>query len=1134
MTGLTDIFLSYGKDHGTSIEKEYGYGVRIYGLKSEDIHSCWTALKSYVDSNITVTSEISIGFWEAKYLQSKHCNFIQTLVAEGCKVQLPPLTTKQESAKVKVVLTGKLVSTKQAREKIKNVCSQCLVQSVKLNCSTKCLGVWLKRWEDFAEEQEKNNVMIEFQHKHQPAENQVVEFTIIGTDSTAVATAKDDIFRQENGSKDKLAKLDVVLTSQDFIVMSKNLKKYEAKLEQTQNMVVVELEPKRNVVQLLTAPNKKSMLSNAQKELSTFIASITPPVSKSVTKDIMFKDKVIGSLLTSRTEHLARVEREAAMFSVSVQPDQSHPDTFILKLSGSGVEVKVFEEFTMDTVIKEVTAKVKHAQLIVGGHNLSILSTDSFKSFCYQLFKDLHVTCIYYPPLGGDLLRQVQLRSKADHIVTLQIAIGHLSNEKVDAIVVPAESHDKTIINVEMNFEYFRYLQKKPLSVGEVACINSGSFPSTKALHVLLPKRCQQVEKQVDFVTACSTTLECASSNHFGSLSFPALGVDDVHKISTTLCINTLLFCVDKHCLESQETTLHTVRIVITQDLVSSFLNCFDKYTFRALQTSESDKSFANDSIQLTVSTPQYNWYWQDDKKQFTQYSQAISDTLTRAKKSSLSKKCYFQVDGKMYAVDLSAMTQRNCDTGFTRKMMCKEIPSKDDTPEASATSLAGKCSTNCEVQWYYRDDKRKFAAYTQADSVKIENMYQNLTSAGKYLQIQSRIYRFDFENMKQMNISTQYQRDIKREELPSKQQGMETAEVDGFEVKSSLCIINLRGPIDNLETAKQKVKDKLESLATFRNVPLPVVSTLALKQKLCSIARRHSVSSSIRDDGKPKHSGASHRRFSQVIRIEGAEHLVDKAVTEVQGEIIEFQSQSSSASASQADTQYPPEWEAQTSTSQLFELDKYSREWIQITSKFRETMPDAEILSIKRIQNKWLWGRYSQHKDRMHEKNSGVVNEKDLWHGSRKSSADNIYACEEGFDMRHSSEGLWGQANYFAEKASYSDKYAFKSTGSTKELLLAKVLTGDSFDSPPDGSLRMPPEKPKSSQLSSVQLKNLRYDSVTGVTCSCRVYMTYSNDKAYPAYLVCYSTTQKIPLPRTASQSLFARFQAQFSGFTQ
>ena len=95
---------------------------------------------------------------------------------------------------------------------------------------------------------------------------------------------------------------------------------------------------------------------------------------------------------------------------------------------------------------------------------------------------------------------------------------------------------------------------------------------------------------------------------------------------------------------------------------------------------------------------------------------------------------------------------------------------------------------------------------------------------------------------MKKVNISTKYRRDIKREETPIKE-SKEVAE------ESSQSVINLRGPQENLETAKLKVKDKLESLSAFKNVPLPPASTPALKQKLFSIARRQSVSSFIRED---------------------------------------------------------------------------------------------------------------------------------------------------------------------------------------------------------------------------------------------------------------------------------------------
>ena len=96
----------------------------------------------------------------------------------------------------------------------------------------------------------------------------------------------------------------------------------------------------------------------------------------------------------------------------------------------------------------------------------------------------------------------------------------------------------------------------------------------------------------------------------------------------------------------------------------------------------------------------------------------------------------------------------------------------------------------------------------------------------------------------------------------------------------------------------------------------------------------------------------------------------------------------------------------------------------------------------------------------------------------------------------------MWGKANYFAENASYSNTYAHTTADGYKEVFLVKVLTGDSYNSPPDPSLRKPPSKSTESSGGGLQLL---YDTVTGRTHGSQVYMTYDNDKAYPAYLIKY-----------------------------
>ena len=103
------------------------------------------------------------------------------------------------------------------------------------------------------------------------------------------------------------------------------------------------------------------------------------------------------------------------------------------------------------------------------------------------------------------------------------------------------------------------------------------------------------------------------------------------------------------------------------------------------------------------------------------------------------------------------------------------------------------------------------------------------------------------------------------------------------------------------------------------------------------------------------------------------------------------------------------------------------------------------------------------------------------------------IYESEFGFDFRRSKGGQWGHATYFTEDASYSDKYAH-CTEEYKQILLAKVITGIAYASPPDKNLKMPPLKRDGSPTA-----NWHYDSVVGVSRSSIIYMVYDNLKAYP-----------------------------------
>ena len=187
-----------------------------------------------------------------------------------------------------------------------------------------------------------------------------------------------------------------------------------------------------------------------------------------------------------------------------------------------------------------------------------------------------------------------------------------------------------------------------------------------------------------------------------------------------------------------------------------------------------------------------------------------------------------------------------------------------------------------------------------------------------------------------------------------------------------------------------------------------------------------------------------------------------------------------------------PPGWEAQKEDVQIFDVKK-GEEWDHVEMKIKATCPRVTISKIIRIQNLWLWKRYDAHK-RMVRENNRSVNEKELFHGTRANDPALIY--EEGFDMRLSAGGKWGRANYFTVSAGYADRFAHRTADGCKEIFLVKVATGNSCYMQPNSRIRRPPRLTSST----------RYDTITGIVGGARSYMTYDNDKAYPAYLIKYS----------------------------
>jgi hypothetical protein len=57
-------------------------------------------------------------------------------------------------------------------------------------------------------------------------------------------------------------------------------------------------------------------------------------------------------------------------------------------------------------------------------------------------------------------------------------------------------------------------------------------------------------------------------------------------------------------------------------------------------------------------------------------------------------------------------------------------------------------------------------------------------------------------------------------------------------------------------------------------------------------------------------------------------------------------------------------------------EVPANSPEWVRVLNRIRETMPQAVIVKLERVQNQHLWERYYRERARVARKNDGNPNE--------------------------------------------------------------------------------------------------------------------------------------------------------------
>ncbi|KAK3104827.1 hypothetical protein FSP39_011109 [Pinctada imbricata] len=182
-----------------------------------------------------------------------------------------------------------------------------------------------------------------------------------------------------------------------------------------------------------------------------------------------------------------------------------------------------------------------------------------------------------------------------------------------------------------------------------------------------------------------------------------------------------------------------------------------------------------------------------------------------------------------------------------------------------------------------------------------------------------------------------------------------------------------------------------------------------------------------------------------------------------------------------------------------LSQKDKMMKsEWDQVCERFYDTLPQAEVIEIERVQNAFCWETYALKKKNLEKKYGvGCANELQLFHGTNYDIVDRI--CQENFDFRRSGEStgaIYGHGAYFAMNAKYSDGYATRGERG-KYMFLAKCLVGKYTSG--RRSYRKPPDIDENDYTKGA------YDSCVDNTTKPRIYCIFDSNQYYPEYVILY-----------------------------
>ena len=1020
--------------------------VAIHGLTVTEINAAENDIRVYVNANVPVKLSVKVSNYQ-KYFLAEKCAHLQ----ENCIIHYPKASDfkkedQGELSQASITLQGDRSHVEVTKEKIDAILSSLYFIQIK-HRHEEYGNMWKRRWEEIKQQEEEayNSVLVITQFdfddkgKKKPKELEVtVELTITGNDTIIVSQVEQNI----KNVRTTLIKKSLLVSKDQCKSVTEALKAKKLMLLEN-HIIEIEIDQEKKEV-ILVGPGDSEDFEAAFATLTAFVNGET------VCKEIFELGEPSMSLFIHQKQRWSEIIEVAKKCSVRVKHANND-----LEMYGKGPDI-VNAKVQLVELLAMYRQRLGMKEISVPPLLESILKTLEFQNLISKLQQSLcvAVTC-------SNMQRNVKMVTLYKATVKpedcnrpciIEVCHGNMVDETADVIVNAANSQlqhagglAKAISDAggpliqQTSDHYVR--QHGIVKPGHVACLPSGNLSCSVVMHAVGPMwKDGGPNKREELYAAVSSSLVESDKHGYKSISIPAISagiygcpVQDCAAISMKATIDLL----NGNCLKSIS---HIRFVLFTWDAANAFKAVFKD----SLQQHKILRTSAD--IVDRPSGSRVQWYWEDDSKNLQPYYNKDSLRLSRAYAVSPNQRFQITIWGFKYD-DISDV---NAGAGKQQRVHKKFLD---------------------VVTWQYKDNTGKWTPYMSTDSDLLEVMYE--TKHMQTLEIDHWTYSFDFNGMIQINTLTGRSRSIRRY---VSQSSNGAAEKSISRQESLSASVSLSGPHQHLTTAHNMIQAHFKKCLTTKEISLPAsVSNSVRKQMIC-LGQKYNVQ-------------ADYVQQLQKVKFHGVSENVMKAVLAAQDILLDM--------CNKNNIEIPKEWEPQTNNTAIKNVSISSPEWKHVAQLVKDTLPQVDVMKIERIQNRHLWDKYSFQARRMKEKNNGTINEKELFHGTRGTSPEKIYAGEEeGFDMRFSRSGMWGQGNYFAEKASYSDTYAYQYPNGTKQFFLAKVLTGDSIQLKSDTKLRMPPVKEGST----------RYDTVNGVTHGCRVYISYSNDKAYPFYLITYT----------------------------